>query len=161
VPLPTIDPLVVRRSASACGEYGPDFRFGHFADVGTAAAMAAGVGSAAAVVAVTHVPPARAALLRLRTSGTGPTVSRRAASWFRVRFVATAGEHTVQTQVSGGDPGYDETAKMLGESAMCLALDDLPDRSGQLTPVQAMGAALLDRLVAAGIEFRVLDHRER
>jgi short subunit dehydrogenase-like uncharacterized protein len=157
VPLPTIDPLVVRRSASACDEYGPDFRYGHFADVGTAAAMAASVGSAAGVAALSNVPLARTALLRLRTPGTGPTASRRARSWFRVRFVATAGEHIAHTQVSGGDPGYDETAKMLGESAMCLALDDLPARSGQLTPVQAMGPALLDRLVAAGIEFRVLD----
>jgi short subunit dehydrogenase-like uncharacterized protein len=157
VPLPTVDPLVVRRSASACDEYGPDFRYGHFADVGTMPAMAASVVGAAGVAAVSKVPLARAALLRLRTPGNGPTAPRRARSWFRVRFVATAGEHTVQTQVSGGDPGYEETAKMLGESAMCLALDDLPDRSGQLTPVQAMGPALLDRLVAAGIEFRVLD----
>jgi saccharopine dehydrogenase (NAD+, L-glutamate forming) len=44
---------------------------------------------------------------------------------------------------------------------MSLALDDLPARSGQLTPVQAMGPALLDRLVAAGIEFRVLERSGR
>jgi short subunit dehydrogenase-like uncharacterized protein len=61
--------------------------------------------------------------------------------------------------VSGGDPGYGETSKMLGESAMCLAFDSLPARSGQLTPAVAMGATLTDRLQRAGIKFRVLEER--
>ena len=45
---------------------------------------------------------------------------------------------------------------MLAESALCLALDDLPPAAGQLTPVSAMGDALLDRLIRAGLTFRVL-----
>ena len=32
--------------------------------------------------------------------------------------------------MTGGDPGYGETSKMLAESALCLAHDDLPDRAG-------------------------------
>jgi short subunit dehydrogenase-like uncharacterized protein len=55
--------------------------------------------------------------------------------------------------VRGGDPGYGETSKMLAESALCLAHDDLPRRSGQLTPAVAMGQALIDRLQRAGIAF--------
>ena len=39
----------------------------------------------------------------------------------------------------GGDPGYDETAKMLAESALCLAFDDNPPTAGQVTTAQAMG----------------------
>jgi len=41
---------------------------------------------------------------------------------------------------------------MLGETALCLALDRdrLPDRAGVLTPATAMGAALADRLRSAG-----------
>ena len=31
------------------------------------------------------------------------------------------------TEVSGGDPGYGETLKMLAESALCLAQDELPE----------------------------------
>jgi short subunit dehydrogenase-like uncharacterized protein len=57
------------------------------------------------------------------------------------------------TKVAGrGDPGYAATAVMLGESALCLALDRdrLPDRSGVLTPATAMGTVLTDRLRAAG-----------
>jgi saccharopine dehydrogenase (NAD+, L-glutamate forming) len=61
------------------------------------------------------------------------------------------------TQVSGGDPGYGETAKMLAESALCLAFDKLPRLGGVLTPAQAMGSALLERLQLAGIRFEVLN----
>ena len=56
-------------------------------------------------------------------------------------------------QVSGGDPGYGETAKMLAESALCLASDDVPQTAGQVTTAQAMGDALTERLVSAGIKF--------
>ncbi|GAB3942561.1 hypothetical protein GCM10027614_29820 [Micromonospora vulcania] len=110
-----------------------------------------------AVVGLVKVPPTRRWLLGRLASGQGPTSQQRAASWFRVRFVGTGGGQRVVTEVAGGDPGYDETAKMLAESALCLALDDLPPAAGQLTPVAAMGDALLDRLTRAGITFRVLE----
>jgi short subunit dehydrogenase-like uncharacterized protein len=71
--------------------------------------------------------------------------------------VGEGGGRQVHTRVSGGDPGYGETSKMLGESALCLALDDNPDVSGQVTTVQAMGDRLLERLQTAGIRFEVLD----
>ena len=79
--------------------------------------------------------------------------AKREKSWFTVDFVGEAGGPTVRTRVSGGDPGYTETAKMLSEAALCLAFDDNPDTSGQVTPAQAMGDALLERLQAAGIRF--------
>jgi saccharopine dehydrogenase (NAD+, L-glutamate forming) len=97
-------------------------------------------------------------MLKLMSSGEGPSEEKRAKSWFRVRFAARAGDGAeVRSEVSGGDPGYGETSKMLAESAMCLAFDDLPREGGQLTPAVAMGAALRRRLVAAGIKFEVLD----
>jgi short subunit dehydrogenase-like uncharacterized protein len=51
-----------------------------------------------------------------------------------------------------GDPGYAATAVMLGESALCLALDEarLPSRAGVLTPATGLGSVLADRLRAAG-----------
>ena len=43
---------------------------------------------------------------------------------------------------------------MLGESAVCLALDSLPSEGGCLTPASAMGEALLARLNQnAGVRF--------
>ena len=85
-----------------------------------------------------------------------PTRRRRAKSWFTVDFVGEGGGQTVRTRVSGGDPGYDETAKMLAESALCLAFDDNPRTAGQVTTAQAMGDALTGRLRAAGLKFEVL-----
>jgi short subunit dehydrogenase-like uncharacterized protein len=63
----------------------------------------------------------------------------------------------VVTEVSGGDPGYGETAKMLAQAALCLAHDDLPPTAGQVTTAQAMGDALIARVQAAGIRFDVLE----
>lgn len=72
-----------------------------------------------------------------------------------MRFVGEGGGRRVFTEVSGGDPGYDETAKMLAQAALCLALDELPPTSGQVTTAVAMGDALLERLRGAGLRFRV------
>ncbi|MBO4210237.1 saccharopine dehydrogenase family protein [Micromonospora echinofusca] len=157
VPLPTIDPQVVRRSAAALPEYGPDFRYRHFLAVKRLPTVLAGAVGLAGLTALVRVPPTRRWLFGRLSSGQGPSAAQRAASWFRVRFVGTAAGRRVVTEVSGGDPGYDETAKMLAESAICLALDDLPVTSGQVTPAVAMGGALVDRLSRAGITFRVLD----
>ncbi|MFG3712307.1 saccharopine dehydrogenase family protein [Micromonospora sp. NPDC049460] len=157
VPLPTIDPQVVRRSAAARPEYGPDFRYRHFAAVKRLPTVLAGAVGLGGLVGLVQLPPARRWLLGRLAAGQGPTPRQRAKSWFRVRFVGTGGGRRVLTEVAGGDPGYDETAKMLAESALCLATDDLPATSGQVTPVTAMGDALLDRLVRAGMTFRVLD----
>jgi short subunit dehydrogenase-like uncharacterized protein len=44
------------------------------------------------------------------------------------------------------DPGYRGTAVMLGQSALSLAFDHLPERAGVLTPMVAMGEALAERL---------------
>ena len=60
----------------------------------------------------------------------------------------------MHTRVSGGDPGYDETAKMLAESALCLAFDDNPPTAGQVTTAQAMGDALIARLQCCGDQVR-------
>ncbi len=157
VPLPTIDPVIVRRSARALPAYGPDFRYGHYAVVGSLPAAAAALAGTGALLALASVPATRNVLLRLKTPGEGPAAERRAAAWFRVTFVAEAGDQRLVAEVSGGDPGYQETAKMLAESAMCLLSDDLPVTSGQVTTAQAMGDALLTRLREAGMNFRVLE----
>ncbi len=156
VPFPTIDPQTVLRSARALDRYGPDFSYSHYLvskRATTLAAMAAGAGT---VIALAQLPPTRNLLLKLKDPGDGPSEEQRAKSWFRVRFEADSERINLRTQVSGGDPGYGETSKMLAESALCLAHDELPQRAGQLTPAVAMGQALIERLQRAGIEFRVM-----
>lgn len=157
LPLPTIDPVIVARSGAALPAYGPRFRYSHFAGTRTlryAAGAAAGV---TALGLVAQVGPLRNLVLGRMPQGEGPDQARRDASWFTVHFVGEAGGRTVHTTVSGGDPGYTETAKMLAESALCLAHDDLPPTAGQVTTAQAMGQPLIDRLQAQGIVFEVVD----
>jgi short subunit dehydrogenase-like uncharacterized protein len=157
VPFPTIDPQTILRSARALERYGPDFTYSHYLVVKrlpVLAGMAMGAGSA---IALAQIPPVRRAMMKFKSSGEGPSPEQRAKSWFKVRMVGEADGRRVVTEVSGGDPGYTETSRMLAESALCLAHDDLPDRSGQLTPAVAMGQPLIDRLQRAGIQFRTVE----
>jgi saccharopine dehydrogenase (NAD+, L-glutamate forming) len=156
LPLPTIDPAIVRRSARALDRYGPDFRYGHYALVRSLPTAVTTPVVLGGMLAVSQVPPGRDLLLRLKKAGEGPTPEQRAKSWFRVRFVGEGGGERVETEVAGGDPGYDETATMLAQSALCLAFDELPDTAGQVTTAQAMGDALLRRLQVSGPHFRVV-----
>jgi short subunit dehydrogenase-like uncharacterized protein len=159
VPLPAIDQQIILRSAAALPQYGPDFRYGHYAAVKRLPIALAGIAGVAGIAVGAQIPPLRRKLEELRPSGAGPDAAQRARSWFTVRFSGEAGGHRVWTEVSGGDPGYGETAKMLAETALCLAYDALPKAAGQLTTAAACGPALIDRLQAAGISFRVLDAR--
>ncbi|WP_051716118.1 saccharopine dehydrogenase family protein [Streptomyces bikiniensis] len=155
LPLPTLDPQVVARSAAALDRYGPDFRYRHYASVKTLPMALGGAAAVGAGVAAAQLPPVRGWLMERYSAGEGPSAERRARSWFSVRFVGEGGGRRVFTEVSGGDPGYDETAKMLAESALCLAFDPLPKTAGQVTTAVAMGDALTARLREAGIRFRV------
>ncbi|MEQ1438425.1 saccharopine dehydrogenase NADP-binding domain-containing protein [Fontimonas sp. SYSU GA230001] len=156
LPMPTIDPQIVRRSAAAMDRYGPDFRYGHFLQVKkltTALQLVAGAG---ALLVGSQFKPTRERLLALRQPGDGPSATTRAKGWFRVTFLGEGGGKRVRCEVSGGDPGYGETSKMLAESALCLAFDKLPKTAGVITPAYAMGNALIERLQRAGIAFRAV-----
>jgi short subunit dehydrogenase-like uncharacterized protein len=158
-PMPTIDPQIVLRSARSLDAYGPDFQYGHYVQVQRAVNLAALVGGVGALIALAQIGPVRELLRKVRPSGEGPSAEERSRSWFEVTFHATTSSQRVVTRVSGGDPGYDETAKMVAESALCLSLDrdKLPPRSGVLTPAEAMGETLIERLKQAGIRFEVLE----
>lgn len=111
VPLPTIDPSVVGRSAAALDRYGPDFTYRHYAAVKrlpTVIAAGLGLGTLALLA---QVPPARRTLAGLRKPGEGPSQHKRSRSWFSVRFVGEGGGKRVVTEFAGGDPGYDETRR--------------------------------------------------
>ncbi|MEU7530458.1 saccharopine dehydrogenase NADP-binding domain-containing protein [Saccharothrix sp. NPDC042600] len=156
LPAPTIDPQVVLRSAAALDRYGPAFTYSHHIAVRRLPTAVGLVGGVGALMGLAQVPPVRRWLLDRRKPGSGPSEAQRARSWFKVLFYGEGGGQRVVTEVSGGDPGYGETAKMLSESAMCLAFDELPQTSGQVTTAVAMGHALTSRLLNAGISFRSL-----
>ena len=157
LPLPLLDPFIVARSGAALASYGPDFRYSHYAGTKTLHYAAGGVLAVGAMALVAQVGPLRSLLLSRLDAGDGPDQARRDRGWFTVDFVAEAAGRVVHTRVSGGDPGYGETAKMLGESALCLAFDDNPVTSGQVTTAVAMGDNLLARLQRAGMQFHLME----
>jgi short subunit dehydrogenase-like uncharacterized protein len=159
-PLPTIDPDVVLRSARNVAGYGSDFTYGHHVAVPSLGLLAKGALGVAGVMLLAQLPPTRAWLLSKKSPGEGPSPERRAKSWFKVTFVGEGDGRKIVTEVSGGDPGYGETAKMLAESALCLARDSekLPARYGVVTTAEAMDDVLIGRLTAAGIAFRVVEN---
>lgn len=157
LPFPSIDPQIVLRSASLIDAYGTDFSYGHFFRAGSivsAAKLAAGLG---AVVGLSQLDATRGLLSRLRPAGEGPPPGVRARAFFRVTLVGHSDDESIQVRVSGGD-GYEETARMVVESARCLTEDraKLPPRVGALTPAAAFGGLLVARLNARGTRFEVV-----
>jgi short subunit dehydrogenase-like uncharacterized protein len=158
----SVNSRVVRRSNALKGwAYGRRFRYREVTDSGhgpagaiKAAAMTAALGSA--VVGLSF-RPSRVLLDRvLPKPGTGPDERARTSGRFdmEVHTRTSNGVRYVTRVAAKGDPGYASTSVMLGESALCLALDDdLPEASGVLTPATAMGVALAERLRAAGQTF--------
>jgi len=168
-----INTRIVRRSnALLGGAYGKDFRYSESMSFpkGTkglfgASLLTAGLG---AFVAAAAFAPTRNLLAKrvLPKAGEGPSKEKRDAGYFEVHLLAETevDENAKKERLAGkvigtSDPGYGETAKMLGESALCLAVDEarLEERFGVLTPASAMGMRLVDRLRAAGMTFAV-DH---
>ncbi|WP_110183105.1 saccharopine dehydrogenase family protein [Nocardioides solisilvae] len=162
LPLPTLDAAVVARSGAALPTYGPKFRYAHFAGTKTLRYAAGGAVAVGALAAVAQLPLLRRQLLARVPQGVGPDPARRDRAWFTVDFVGEtvpvdgSEPQRVHTRVSGGDPGYTETAKMLAEAALSLLLDDNPPTSGQVTTAQAMGEHLTRRLQDVGIRFEVV-----
>jgi short subunit dehydrogenase-like uncharacterized protein len=102
--------------------------------------------------------PTRAVLDRvLPKPGQGPSAQAREAGWFRseVRTTTSSGARYRSVVAGKGDPGYAATSVMMGQSALCLAFDEIPDRAGVLTPATALGDALVQRLRAQGMELSV------
>jgi len=155
-----INTRVVRRSNALQGwAYGRRFRYREVTRFGTgpAAPMLGAAVSAAlkAVEAGLTFGPSRALLGQLLPApGQGPGETTRRTGLFRIQIHTrtSAGVRYLGIIEAQGDPGYAATSVMLGESALCLALDRdrLPDRAGILTPATAMGTALADRLRSAG-----------
>lgn len=153
----------VRRTNALLGwAYGRRFRYTETASMGSSPV-------APAMAAMTNATIAGAsrlggAYLRMFPAGLlqslipRPTGDGAAHGHYRVETYATTtrGARYVASMAQDGDPGYAATAVLLGESALTLACErsQLPDRRGVLTPVSAMGDALLKRLGAAGVPVR-------
>jgi short subunit dehydrogenase-like uncharacterized protein len=171
-----INARIVRRShalfreepienARVPGGYGPRFRY-HEAmsfqpgprGLALASLVTAGIGG---FIAAAAFPPTRMLLeeLILPAPGAGPTREAIDSGFFEMHVIAkTASGKRLRGRVAGTrDPGYGETATMLGETAIGLARDGvrLDARFGVLTPATGLGMRLVERLRAAGMTFDI------
>jgi short subunit dehydrogenase-like uncharacterized protein len=155
-----VNTRVVRRSNALQGwAYGRRFRYREVSGFGSSpAAPVFGTTVTAALKALgagLAFGPSRALLGPfLPGPGEGPGGRTRRMGFFRMEIHTrtSAGARYLGSIEARGDPGYAATSVMLGESALCLALDRdrLPGRAGVLTPAVAMGTALAGRLRSAG-----------
>ncbi|MDP3570435.1 MAG: saccharopine dehydrogenase, partial [Archangium sp.] len=161
----SVNTRVVRRSNALQGyAYGKQLRYAEVTGLkrGPAAAVKAAVmtaGLGAFVGSLMFGPTRKLVESWLPKPGEGPSEETRKAGFLRVRIFGEAENGTRKTVLieGKGDPGYQLTSLLLGESALCLARDEakLPNVAGVLTPATAMGRVLTDRLVAAGMVFRI------
>jgi short subunit dehydrogenase-like uncharacterized protein len=160
-----INTRIVRRSNALMGyPYGKDFRYQElmrFPPGAKGLMMATALtGSLATFTALMVAGPTRRLLSKtvLPKPGSGPSRHDRENGFYRLRLVGSGGPRDIVVRVEGdADPGYGDTAKMIGQSALCLALDGdaLESEGGVLTPASAMGSVLLERLRGAGMRFDV------
>jgi short subunit dehydrogenase-like uncharacterized protein len=160
-----VNTRVVRRSnALQQWAYGRRFRYREvmaFGDGAGGRLRALGMaGALGGLMAGMAIPPTRLVLDRvLPDPGQGPKeeLVRNGSFDIEIHARTPSGERWICHVAAKGDPGYGATSVMLGESALCLALDGntLPQRAGVLTPATAMGSIVADRLRAAGQTFEV------
>jgi short subunit dehydrogenase-like uncharacterized protein len=166
VPMPTVDPLIVLRSARILPGYGRLFVYGHYAHVRRTSTLVAGGLAVGAAALAARTRPGRTALERfLPAPGEGPDADARAAGRFTVLLVGTAHRDRAEddvriiARVRGGDPGYGETSRMLAEAALTLASDERPDVTGVVTPAVGLGVPYRQRLETAGMRFEIVELR--
>ncbi|HEY6878486.1 MAG TPA: saccharopine dehydrogenase NADP-binding domain-containing protein [Polyangiales bacterium] len=156
---PTNTRIVHRSNALLDYLYGHDFEYRESMPTGRGVRGAA---IAAAMTAAMNAIYVGASVSKIRNlmqqyvpqPGEGPSERARKRSSFAHNLYATLDGKRLRARFSGqGDPGYDETAKMIAESALCLALDPLSTPGGVLTGASAMGDALVKRLRAQNLEI--------
>ena len=162
-----INTRVVRRSHALKGyPYGDQFSYGEAMVTGNGpggwAAASAIAGVSAMVGGAAAMAPLRNLMRRMAPApGEGPSEQTMATGYYQIQMHAEHPddkEKSVRLEIRGDrDPGYGSTSKMLAESALCLAQDELESPGGVTTPAASMGDALVERLNAkAGVTFQVI-----
>lgn len=160
-----INMRIVRRSNALLHfPWGKDFRYNESVSTGSgtsgwlkAKGMTAGIG---AFFLAGSFDLSRRLIIDtfLPAPGEGPSKEERENGFFKMLLIGELADgSTLRATVTGDrDPGYGSTSKMLTESAVCLAKDNLETGGGCWTPASAMGPVLRERLIAnAGLTFEI------
>lgn len=154
IPMPVVDPHIVKRSAHRLpGDYGEACSYGQFFVRSSFGKVVKTILPIAVAMVLVRFEFFRNWLFKKYQPGTGPDAARRADSKFEVVCLGESTTATARTVISGGDPGYNETAKMFSQAAFCLLshLRGNTLKGGVLTPVEAFGMPLVERLREEGI----------
>ena len=159
-----VNTRVVRRSHALLGfPWGKKFRYDEATlNRSRAQALLLAAGAGVGMLAMGTNAGRKLARRLLPSPGDGPSRRQRENGYWEVFF---HGVHPadrskdMRLKVSGDmDPGYGSTAKMLGEAAVCLALDKPAAGGGFWTPASAMAEPLQQRLATrAGLSFKLVD----
>ncbi|PIE82190.1 MAG: saccharopine dehydrogenase [Chloroflexi bacterium] len=159
-----INTRIVRRSNALLGHrYGKDFYYNESMRVSNRITAMGGSALFKLGLDALSVPAIHKFVKeKLPGSGEGPSAKTRENGFFKVKLVGKIPRNNQNQQAvtligeiaDSLDPGYGSTSKMLSESALCLAFDDIPQRGGILTPASAMGMPLIQRLRQAGMVFK-------
>lgn len=156
---------IVHRTNSLLGNrYGENFLYDEAMITGKsvlggagAAAFSAGMG---AFMLAAAIAPTRWLMEKtiLPKPGEGPSPKAQLQGYYDLRFIGTTPDsRLIRCKVTGDrDPGYGSTAKMLGQSAVCLVQDiaKTEKAGGFWTPASIFGAKIIERLEKhAGLTF--------
>jgi short subunit dehydrogenase-like uncharacterized protein len=149
----SINTKIVRRSNAISGfKYGKNFRYSEATTAGKGfKGKIKGYLNAFPLIFVAAKPKSILKMIAntiLPKPGQGPSKIKRENGYYNMKFYIRTNEskNMIARVIGDMDPGYGSTAKMLAESAVCLAKDDLKESYGVLTPSTAMGELLLNRL---------------
>ena len=159
----SINTKIVRRSNAISGFlYGEEFRYSEATTAGKGIkGKVRGYLNSFPLIFVAAKPKSilkKIANKILPKPGHGPSKKDRESGYYNLKFyIKTNDNKEIIARVIGDmDPGYGSTSKMLAESAICLAKDDLKECYGVLTPSTSMGESLLKRLKEnAGLSFKL------
>ena len=154
IPMPVVDPHIVKRSIYHLPlDYGYATAYRQFFVRSTFWKTMKTILPVGLAFVLVRFPAFRNFMKKKFPPGTGPSDQTRAKSVFEFTCVGTSDGKKVVTKMNGGDPGYNETAKMFSEAAFAL-LDKIKNNSvktGVLTPAHALGDNLATRLQKEGI----------
>jgi len=152
---PVIDKYIVNQTGKKMNQYGNNFSFNEYILLKPLWAVIFLIMGLSFIGLCARLNIFKKLFLSLKPSGSGPNEIQRNKHWFQAIFVGKGQDERITTKLSGGDPGYGETAKFISEMALCILnqFEQLNKKAGIRTPVECTGDLMISRLKNAGITF--------
>jgi len=153
---PVIDKYIVKKSSMNIEFYGDNFSYNEYILFDRFYKIFFLIVSLIFLGFISKFKLMRRLLISYIPSGSGPNREKREKHWFNIKFFGKGKDKSIITTVSGGDPGYGETAKFISEMALCIIInrDKLNINKGIITPAMCAPDLMIDRLKNAGIIFK-------